>query len=440
MHSREQARKQIDASTRLHSDDAQIRDAFQKFSVSSTEEDKHAHIPKSKLLNALKELDREISADEVDDFFKKHDLNGDGFFDLDEFKLAMSSPHPLPAHRKIKQVFDEHSDGTDHILPDSIGPALNALSLKKKTVEKVRSYFEQGALSDGKITFEEFNQAILSTSPLPDEQEVVRVFQEHAVAGRFLYIPIDKLKPALLTLGLVATKDQLTHFERTVQLNFNGRIKYNAFKHIVKSPSPAEVWAETLPLARLLANALPKHSGCDHLRVVSSLTPAEVDVIAEEVGEALKSLLKEHVGILRTSFASMEEQVSPVRRLQGARARARRACACGPCSGVSAAPAAHAEGGREKCEAGEGQIVKRGSHMGKFDVVKMKGGSIEQFHEGFQARVGQFLRTHTTACFFRWPVRSRCSAHKWGGGGGWDVAQARARPTSGRRWRRSTAG
>ena len=305
--------------------------------------DKYAHIPKEALIQALKALDVEIGHDSIDEFFTKHDRDGNGLFDYDEFKEAIFSPLKLPPQPEIRQAFEKFALRTDFIVADKISDALKKLGLKTKTVENVQAYFEQGALADGKISFEEFNQAILSISPLPDEQEITRVYQEHAVPGTYRYIPSDTLKSALEGLGLVVTKDRLDHFNRILQLNFDGCIKYNAFKHIVLSPSPVEVWAKTLPLSRLLADALPKFSGCDHLRVISSLTAKEVDNVAEEVCGALKEVLMLHVGLLKSAFKSMDEQV-----------------------------------------------IKRGAvpANSKFEVSKMTVGSIQNFYAGLEARIG----------------------------------------------------
>jgi Ca2+-binding EF-hand superfamily protein len=305
--------------------------------------DKYAHIPKEALIKSLKALDVEIGKESIDDFFSKHDLDGNGLFDYDEFKEAILLPFKLPPQSEIRQAFESHSIQSGFIAPEKISDALKNLGLKPKTAENVQAYFEQGALADGKISFEEFNQAILSISPLPDEQEIVRVYQEHAVPGTYRYIPSDKLKSALEGLGLVVTKDRLAHFTRILQLNFKGCIKYNAFKHIVLSPSPVEVWAKTLPLSRLLADALPKFSGCDHLRVISSLTAKEADYVAEEVCAALKEVLMQHVGLLKSAFKSMDEQA-----------------------------------------------VKMGGVHGnsKFEVSKMTVGSIQNFYAGLEARIG----------------------------------------------------
>ena len=220
--------------------------------------------------------------------------------------------------------------------------------MKRKTADKVQAYFNQGALADGKISFEEFNQAILSITALPDEQEITRVYQEHAVPGTFRYIPSDKLETALEALGVVATKEELAHHTRIINLNFNDFIRYNAFKHIVLSPSAAEVWAKTLPLSRLLADALPKLSDCNHLHVISSLTTQEAGYVAEEVCAALKEVLMRHVGQLKSSFQSMDKQV-----------------------------------------------LKDEVHANsKFEVAKMAAGTIQHFYAGLEGRIGICCLNH----------------------------------------------
>jgi Ca2+-binding EF-hand superfamily protein len=311
--------------------------------------ERHAHIPKDRLLTALGKLDIEIGEDEVNDFFEKNDLDGNGLFDFEEFKQAILTPLSLPPQEEIRRVFDMYSEKQSGLVefsfipPSKITAALGTLGLKTKTAKKVQAYFDQSAfLADGKISFEEFNQAILSISPLPDEQEITRVYQEFAVPGIYRYIPSGKLEWALGALGVVVTNDQINHHIRIVKLNFNDCIKYNAFKHIVLSPSPAEVWARTLPLSRLLADALPKLSDCDHLRVISSLTTQEADYVAEEMCIALKEVLVRHISQLKSSFQSMDKQV-----------------------------------------------LKDEVHANsKFEVSKMAAGSIQHFYEGLEGRIG----------------------------------------------------
>ncbi len=349
-HTRERARKQIEVGRKINEDDLEIRRVFEIHAETSEAKDPFAHIPKEKLLSALKALDIEIGEDAIDDFFMNNDLDGNGLFDYEEFKQAIVAPLAPPSEQEIRRVFGKYatapqnSDDFPFIPPTKIYAALESLRLRTKTAEKVQAYFDQGALADGKISFEEFNQAILSISPLPEEQEITRVYQEHAVPGTYRYIPSGKLESVLKELGVVVTQDELAHHTRIVNLNFNGCIKYNAFKHIALSPSAAEVWARTLPLSRLLADALPKLSDCNHLRVISSLTSQEAEFVAEEVCAALKVLLMRHVGQLKSSFQSMDKQ-----------------------------------------------MLKDEVHANsKFEVSKMEAGTIQDFFNGLEGRIGTF--------------------------------------------------
>jgi Ca2+-binding EF-hand superfamily protein len=333
----------------------EIRRVFEKHAKTSKEIEPHAHIPREDLHLALSELGLEIEEGAVIDFLAEYDVDRSGSFDYEEFKQAIQLPLKPPPQHEIQKVFDSFSekqsqpDDSHFILPSKIQDVLRELGLKAKTVEKVKAYFNQGTfLADGKISFEELNQAILSISPLPDEQEITRVYQGHAVPGVYQYIPSENLELALEALGVVVTKDQLSYHTSIVDLNFNGLIKYNAFKHIVLTPSPAEVWAKTLPLSRLLADAMPKLSECDHLRVISSLTTQEAQSVADAVCFALKDLLIHHVGQLKSSFRSMDVQVL------------------------------------------KDEVHK----ISKFEVTKttkMSAGSIEHFHEGLEGRIGNFF-------------------------------------------------
>ena len=347
-HSREEARKQIETGQRVLEEDLCIRQVFEQHAETLQESDIHAHIPKDRILMALRKFDIEIDENASNEFLKKHDLDDEGTVDFEKFKhtiLLLLSP---PQQQDIQRVFNQHSQnsasGDFNFIPAaSVNEVLAKLSLNSKTAEKVQLFFNRGVyIEDNKITFEEFNHAILSISALPDEQEISRVYNEHAVPGTYRCIPFDKLGLALEALGVDITNDQHAHHTRTVELNFNGRITYNALKYIARLPSPAEVWAKALPLSKLLADALPKVSGCDHLRVISSLSTQEVNYVAEEVCSALKVLLKKHVDELNISFQSMDTQV----------------------------------------------LSDDAQTDSKFVVTKMTAGSIKNFHEGLEGRIG----------------------------------------------------
>jgi hypothetical protein len=199
------------------------------------------------------------------------------------------------------------------------------------------------AASNGMITFDKFHQAILSTSKIVDEQDITRVFEEYAVSGKYLFIPSDNLRSALEELGVVVTKDQLCKFSRIIDLNFKGRLDFHAFKHVALSPTPVVAWAESLPIAALLADALPKHKKYDHLRVISTLTHNEISCVAEEVCLVLKEILLAHVGQLQASFRNMDKEAEM--------------------------PANYS--------------------VARYEVITMKAGDIKDFYRGLDARIGE---------------------------------------------------
>ena len=264
-------------------------------------------IPQDKICQALTELEIHIEN------LAEIDLDGDGHIDLWEFQQAVRSPQAraVPQQSEIRRAFDFTANGRDSIDRQHISTALNSLSLKRKAAQNVVTYFEKGALADDQIRFEEFNQAILSVSPLPDEHEVLRVFRAYAIQVSFLHIPEPKLAGALReATGQFVTTQQLQSFARIIELNFRGRTTYSAFKCIARMPSPPEIWAKTLPLARLLANALPKRASDDEMRLVSRLTSREIDIISESVGAALKGVLTKHILELRKTYEDMDKFVS----------------------------------------------------------------------------------------------------------------------------------
>ena len=306
--SKDQVTKQIDLGRKVTMDDKFLLSIFEKYSVESEQDEKYSHIPRERLLRAVRVFGLEVKDSELDSFFALHDSNKDGRFEYEEFKNVIMTPVCLPSDQEIHSAFKARSkDG--FISKDVLSNALKDLKLLPKQVDFVQSYFKQGALLENDISCDEFSQAIKSTGPLPDEHEVRRVFEEHAVPGRYKHIKKEMLAGALSEAGVCMTESQMGDCLRLVKLNNDDIIKFQAFKNIVSMPNPVETWAATLPLSRILADALPKHDICDHLRVISSLTKREIDVIADRFAVTLKDVLNEHIAKLKSTFVIMDRQV-----------------------------------------------------------------------------------------------------------------------------------
>ena len=148
---------------------------------------------------------------------------------------------------------------------------------------------------------------------------------------------------------------------RTFDRNKDGLMDLKEFTQAIQAPTPVEDWVRTLPLAQLLVDALPRRADHDSLRTAGQLTQEEIDAVADGFAYGLRRLLKEQVGQLGESFASMDSSPKP-------------------------------EGGAAA------------SSKYQFDVPKLRCGSIADFHVGLASRIGL---TPTSQTF---PVAEPCAA------------------------------
>jgi Ca2+-binding EF-hand superfamily protein len=338
-------------------DDEAIRRVFKQHAEESDDQIDSAYIEKNRVLDALKRVGVEINESDFEIIFSHYDANGDGSIDEEEFRGIVLSQCELPSHDKFREIFNKmcqqekktsQESAPCHITLSALShDNLKDLGLSQNRASMVLEYFEGTLfkLENGKIDFDEFHYAVLSTCVVVDEHKIGITFKEFAVQGKYLFIPKDKIHPALNDIGIVFTEDQMHDLDRTVKLNFNNRLDFHAFKQIVQSPSPVVTWVDSLSIAMLLTDAMPKHKKCDHLRVISTLEPQEIGFIVDEVCSSLKGILTSKIAELKGSFRVMDEEVA-----------------------------------------------KAGHHAGdKYAVEPMKAGDISDFHKGLRCKIGEFL-------------------------------------------------
>ncbi len=135
---------------------------------------------------------------------------------------------------------------------------------------------------------------------------IEKVFSETSVpdgrGGR--QIPSGRLLPALEKLGICIDEGDAREFLRT-KGGARDSVNPDEFRRAVAQQWSADVWAQSLPLAPMLADALPQCSGCSRLRAVCSLTEEEIQAIADGYREGLHRVLTEHVEHLRVAFKAM---------------------------------------------------------------------------------------------------------------------------------------
>jgi Ca2+-binding EF-hand superfamily protein len=333
---------------------------FKQHAKVSPETINSAHIEKDKVLDALKELGVDIMEEDLQELFDLYDANGDGSIDEEEFKGIVRSQSELPRHDKFMEVFNkicrqegktvDGSASSSHIPLSALSyDNLKDLGLTQIRVRKCLARLS-GALhlEKNEIDFDEFHYAVLSTCVMVHEHDIGAIFRKFAVPGQYLFIPKDMFRLALRDLGIMFTENQMFELSRTVKLNFNDRLDFHAFKHIVQLPSPVVTWVESLSIATLLADAMPKHEKCDHLRVISTLQPKEIGCIVDEICSSLKAILASKIAELRGSLRVMDEEAAKTGRNAG----------------------------------------------GKYSVAPMKAGNISHYHGGMKCKLGEFLVLH----------------------------------------------
>jgi len=172
-------------------------------------------------------------------------------------------------------------------------------------------------------------------------------------------IPLTKLKDALIDLGI--QPENVEHFARQARTQCtNKTIDFDAFKRIALGPSVLESWTTSLPLAALLADSLPLPPSQDEdpVRNITTLSASQIECISDAFSKALSTMLTEHVKRLKEAYDGMDKP------------------------------------------------KESNSNLAKFQVVDMSSGVIEDFHKGFQHRIGKKTASTSTVlclpvCFFR---------------------------------------
>jgi hypothetical protein len=173
------------------------------------------------------------------------------------------------------------------------------------------------------------------------EPFVRQVFDRYTKAAGTPGVPKDDLLSALADLGIAVNESESEEVFRTYDVNVNGWIDFSEFCSIAATVRGIGQWASTLPLAQLLADCMPtKKEEADPVQAVSCLSPTDIVDIVTCFSEGLGRTLNEEVGKLKRAYESMKRKADS-----------------------SQVPA-------------------------KFTLLNMECGSIQDFHQGLSARVG----------------------------------------------------
>ncbi len=127
----------------------------------------------------------------------------------------------------------------------------------------------------------------------------MEVFKEHSVG--------HSIPPHIIEAALIAAGADVAIAKELLSCDPSG-VDYNNFKRAALSPSPLEMWAGSIPLSSILADALPKSSSQDPLRRISLLSAEEIACVAEGVGAALRQVLASKVESLHQAYLKLDGQ------------------------------------------------------------------------------------------------------------------------------------
>lgn len=154
-------------------------------------------------------------------------------------------------------------------------------------------------------------------------------------------MPSDRFLPALKKLGISVDEGEAQAFLRT-KGGARAFVDPDEFRRAATKKWCVDAWAQSLPLAQMLVDALPQSTGCNRLRAVCSLTEEDIRVIADGYRDGLQRLLRQHQVQLRAAYEALDKLV--------------------------ATPNGAAR---------------------KFELPAMSCGSIQDFHAGLQKRIGE---------------------------------------------------
>lgn len=118
-------------------------------------------ISKKELTESLENLRIFISDSDLADIISKIDVNGDGFVDIDEFKvlylLILEGRNDEEDMREVFNVFDRNGDG--FITVDEIRSVFDSLGMNGRTAEECKTMITKVDVDgDGMVDYKEFRK------------------------------------------------------------------------------------------------------------------------------------------------------------------------------------------------------------------------------------------------------------------------------------------
>ena len=142
-----------------------------------------------------------------------------------------------------------------------------------------------------------------------DDGHLKAVFEKHKDPSSEL-VPRENLRAALAALDVEVDEKDLEEILFSSDSHASGGLDLEDFKRAVRRPLMVQQWAGDLPLAQMVADAMPRAKGLDPLRAVSKATAAVLRDACQALSEGLLKVLEVQVAELKTIFDIQDEAKS----------------------------------------------------------------------------------------------------------------------------------
>ena len=178
-----------------------------------------------------------------------------------------------------------------------------------------------------------------------NKEYILAKFDSHKIGN---VITAASLRDALKDLDIIVTEEEIDRLMKAFDMNDDCGLDFNEFSllvsRLVSRSSPGLEYLRSLPLAELVFEGLPKEVICageDSLRNLCDINPESLEASMQAITEGLIQMLRESLTELKRSFNLLDSKAA---------------------ANTSAAK--------------------------KFETINMSVGTIQDFHAGIQARIG----------------------------------------------------
>ena len=116
----------------------------------------------------------------------------------------------------------------------------------------------------------------------------------------------ENLPSALADLGIEVDETELDEILFSIDAKGDVGLDFDEFQRAVSRPSSVEQWFGELPLAQMVADAMPRVKGMNPLRALSTATVEQLESSCLAFSEGLLKLMKNKISSLKDLYISQD--------------------------------------------------------------------------------------------------------------------------------------